>query len=84
MILVDGETLFAASSAARIMAAPPWAWTFRIETPNAAAARRTRHRVGNVVVFQVQKDREPHVEKGPHAVRAMGVEEFQAQLQAAD
>ena len=81
----SGLTLRAASTAAFIIAAPPAAWTLRMDTPKPGrGAHRARHRVGNVVEFQIQEDRQAHVEKGAHAVRSMGAEEFQSQLQAAD
>ena len=47
-------------------------------------ARRAGHGVGNVVQFQIQEERQAQIFKGPHAVRTMGAEKLQPQLQAAD
>ena len=65
----------AASTAARIIAAPPWAWTLRMETPSCAAARHAPATVlGMSWIFQVQEDRQAHSAKartpsGPCAVK---------------
>ena len=45
-------------------------------------AAGARYRIGNVVIFEVQKDRHAHFEEGAHAVRAMGVEKLEAELEA--
>ena len=42
------------------------------------------HRVGNIVIFQVQKNRQTCFNKRLYAVRTMGVEEFQPQFQPAN
>jgi len=49
-----------------------------------SCAAGTRHGIGNVVIFQVQENRQTHFHKRPYAARTVRAEEFQSQLQTAD
>ncbi len=82
---VAGETLFAASTrGAHHRRAALGVDIQDGHAKRGSGAAGARHGVGNVVKFEVQENRQPHIDKGPHPARAMGAEEFQPQLQPAD
>ena len=75
----------AASAAARIIAAPPAAWTLTIDDAERQhGANAAGDRVRDVVQLQIGEDRQADFGDGAHALRSVGVEEFEPDLQAAD
>ena len=65
---------FRGLDAARIIAAPPWACTLRMETPSCAAARHAPATVlGMSWNFRSRKTGRPIVDKGAHAIRTRAV-----------
>ena len=55
-----------------------------IDAQRRRGANRARYRVGDIVEFQIQKDRQVEAGKSPHTIRAMRGEELQSQFDPAN